>query len=78
MVYTLEDDTGAIPVHWLAHEKRPKEIKPPALPAGEVIVTGRVRQEVELEGKRYPLLIHELTELHNQERPTLPAAPVLQ
>ena len=33
VVYTLEDNTGSIPVHWLSHEQRPKEIKPPALAA---------------------------------------------
>lgn len=75
VVYTVQDDTGAVPVHWLTHEQSPKERQPPALADGEVIVTGKVKLDVELEGKQYPLLIHELPERHNQERPTLPAAP---
>jgi hypothetical protein len=48
------------------------------MPGGEVIVTGRIKRDLELEQKTYPLIIHETAELHNQERPTLPAAPTVR
>jgi hypothetical protein len=75
VVYTVDDGTGTLPIRWFTHEQAPKDPKPPILPDGQVIVTGRVKQALELEGKIYLLLIHEETALHNQERPTLPAAP---
>jgi hypothetical protein len=75
VVYTVDDGTGTIPVRWFTHEPAPKDPKPPTLPEDQVIVTGRVKQDLEVEGKTYPLLIHEETALHNQERPSLPATP---
>jgi RecJ-like exonuclease len=75
VVYTVEDETGTLPVHWFAQEPSPKERKPPTLAENSVIITGKVKLDVELEEKRYPLLIHELAELHNQERLQLPASP---
>jgi hypothetical protein len=77
VVYTVEDGTGSVPVHWFTQEQSPKARQPPALADGAVIVTGKVKLGVELEGKKYTLLIHELAELHNQERPALPAAPTV-
>lgn len=75
VVYTVDDGTGSLPVHWFTQEKAPKAPKPPVLPNGEMIVTGRLKRDLELENKSYPLLIHEQAELHNQEHPMLPAAP---
>jgi hypothetical protein len=75
IVYTVEDGTGSVPVHWFTQEQSPKGRRPPVLAGNVVIVTGKVKQNVELEGQAYPLLIHELAELHNQEHPTLPVAP---
>ena len=43
-----------------------------------MIVTGKVKRNLELDDTTYPVLLHELAELHNQERPTLPASPVLR
>jgi hypothetical protein len=77
VVYTVEDGTGAAPVHWFTQEQSPKGRKPPVLAGDTVVVTGKLKQDVELEGKRYPLLIHEMAELHNQERPMLPTAPTM-
>src|SRR5688572_17652670 len=31
VVYTVEDATGSLPVHWLTHEQSPKERRPPVL-----------------------------------------------
>src|ERR1043166_9058152 len=39
VVYTVEDGSNSIPVHWFTQEKRPPELKPPSLPGGQVIVT---------------------------------------
>ena len=75
VVYTVEDGTGTMPVHWFTQEQSPKGRRPPVLAGSIVIVTGKLKQNVDLEGQTYPLLIHELSELHNQERPTLPVTP---
>ena len=78
VVYTLEDGSSQIPVHWFTQEKSPKDVRPPTLPDRMVIVTGKVKRDLELDGKTYPVILHELTELHNQEHPTLPVSPVVQ
>jgi hypothetical protein len=76
VVYTVDDGTGTLPVHWFVQEQRPGGVKPDTLPGDMVIVTGKLKRNVELEGKTYPLLIHEQPELHDVEHPTLPASPV--
>lgn len=78
VVYTVEDGSASIPVHWFTQEKSPKELRPPALPDQTVIVTGKVKRDLELEGTTYPVVLHEQAELHNQEHPTLPASPAPQ
>jgi hypothetical protein len=75
VVYVVQDETGSVPVHWFTQEKSPRERRPPTLTDSWVLVTGKVKLDVELEGKRYPLLVHELPELHNQARLILPASP---
>ncbi len=75
VLYTVTDATGSVPVHWFAQQPGSKDRRPLALPGDRVIVTGKVKRELELEGKTYPLVIHEITELHNHERLTLPATP---
>jgi hypothetical protein len=78
VVYTLDDGTGTVPVHWFVQEPAPKDLKPPTLPGGSVIVTGKLKRDLELEGTRYPLLAHEQAEWHNQEHPLLPPHPLSQ
>jgi hypothetical protein len=78
VVYTVDDGTGALPIHWFVQEQRPKELKPPVLPDGTVIVTGKVKRDLELDGKTYPVILHEQADLHNQEHPILPASPTLR
>jgi hypothetical protein len=77
VVYTVDDGTGTVPVHWFVQEQRPGGVKPDTLPGDTVIVTGRVKHDLELEGKTYPLIIHEQAALHNVEHPTLPVSPTL-
>jgi hypothetical protein len=77
VVYTVADGSSQIPVHWFTQEKRPKELRPPTLPDRQVIVTGKVKRDLDLDGKTYPVILHELSELHNQARPTMPASPAL-
>jgi hypothetical protein len=78
VVYTVDDGTGTVPVHWFVQEPARKGLKPPALPDGTVLVTGRVKRDLELEGKRYPLVIHEQAEWHNERHPALPASPTFR
>jgi hypothetical protein len=78
VVYTVDDGTGTLPVHWFVQERRPKELKPPVLPDGTVMVNGKIKRDLELDGKTYPVLLHEQAEAHNQEHPTLPASPALR
>jgi len=78
VVYTVDDGTGTLPIHWFVQEQRPKEVKPPVLPDSTVIVTGKVKRDLELDGKTSPVILHEQAELHNQEHPTLPASPALR
>ena len=74
VVYTVDDGTDTVPVHWFTQQQSPKERKLPTLAGNTVIVTGKVKRNVDLNGKIYPLLIHEIAELHNQEKPALPVA----
>ena len=78
VVYTVDDGTGTIPVHWFVQEPHPEELKPPVLPDNTVIVTGKVKRDLELDGKTYPVLLHEQADLHNQEHLTLPASSALR
>jgi hypothetical protein len=78
IVYTVEDGSSNIPVHWFTQEKSPQDPRPPTLPDQTVIVTAKVKRDLELDGKTYPVILHEQAELHNQEHPTLPASPVLR
>jgi hypothetical protein len=78
VVYTVQDATGQIPVHWFTQEKSPKDLRPPTMPQQEVIVTGKVKRDLDLDGTKYPVILHELAEWHNQEHPILPATPVAQ
>ncbi len=75
VLYIVDDGTGTLPVHWFVQEQRPGGVKPDTLPGDVVIVTGKVKHDVELEGKSYPLVIHEQAELHDVEHPTLPTSP---
>jgi hypothetical protein len=78
VVYTIDDSTGTLPIHWFVQEQHPEELKPPVLPDGTVIITGKIKRDLELDGKTYPVILHEQAELHNQEDPTLPASPTLR
>ena len=75
VVYTVEDGSSSISVHWFTQEKSPKELRPPTLPDQTVIVTGKVKRDLELEGQTYAVILHEEAALHNQEHPTLPTSP---
>jgi hypothetical protein len=75
VVYSVEDGTGFLPVHWFVQQQSPKERKPPVLPGDQVIVTARLKRDVELDGKTYPILLHEIAELHNREQSSLAGTP---